>query len=90
MKTYGDAQFRNPFGTSSAGNDGHRGLHGAELARKLAALDAVSPWDAASMKRDASRLRKSKDQKKCNLALSVQLKNTRAFLHGSRSGISKR
>ena len=60
MKTYGDAQFRNPFGTSSAGNDGHRCLHGAEIARKLAALDAVSPRDAASMKRDAVRLRKSK------------------------------
>ena len=60
MKTYGAAQFRNPFGTSSAGNDGHRCLHGAEIARKLAALDAVSPRDAASMKRDASRLRKSK------------------------------
>ena len=60
MKTYGAARFRNPFGTSSAGNDGHRCLHGAEIARKLAALDAVFPRDAASMKRDAVRLRKSK------------------------------
>ena len=60
MKTYGAARFRNPFGTSSAGNDGHRCLHGAEIARKLAALDAVSPRDTASMKRDAVRLRKSK------------------------------
>lgn len=60
MKTYGAARFRNPFGTSSAGNDGHRCLQGAEIARKLAALDAVSPRDAASMKRDAVRLRKSK------------------------------
>ena len=60
MKTHGAARFRNPFGTSSAGNDGHRCLHGAEIARKLAALDAVFPRDAASMKRDAVRLRKSK------------------------------
>ena len=60
MKTYGEAQFRNPFGTSTAGNDGHGGLPGAELARKLASLDAVSPRDAVSMKRDALRLIKTK------------------------------
>ena len=60
MKTYGAARFRNPFGTLSAGNDGHVGMYGAELARKLASLDAVAPRYAASMKRDAVRLRKSK------------------------------
>jgi hypothetical protein len=62
MKTYGDAQFRNPFGTSVARGEDHEFLHGAELARKLSSLEAVRPTDATSMKRDASRLRKSHDR----------------------------
>ena len=62
MKTYGEAQFRNPFGTSDAGNGRREFLHGAELAGKLASLDAVSAKDAAALKRDACRLRKSRDR----------------------------
>ena len=60
MRMYGDAQFRNPFGTVDALQDNQGFLHGAELARKIESLDAISPKDAASLKRDTLLLRGSK------------------------------
>ena len=63
MKTYGDAQFRNPFGTSSvAAPEAPSFPGGRELAKRLAARAAIDAETAAQMKRDAASLRKAKDR----------------------------
>lgn len=62
MKTYGEAQFRNPFAAVGAAHGDHGFPRGAELARQLSSLDAIDSKDAVSMKSDARCLRKSKER----------------------------
>ena len=63
MNTYGEAQFRNPFAAIDTVREERGFPCGAELARRLRSLDAIDSKDAASMKRDAQHLRKSKERK---------------------------
>ena len=63
MKTYGDAQFRNPFGASTAAaTEAPSFPGGRELAKRLAARAAIDAETATQLKRDAAGLRKAKDR----------------------------
>lgn len=65
MLTYGEAQFRNPFGVSpKAGTSARPTLPtGKELAKRLAARPPLDRETAEEMKRDAKSLRKSKERR---------------------------
>ncbi len=66
MRTYGEAQFRNPFGASVESRTSTPGVPafptGAELARRIAARTAIDADTAGQMKRDAASIRKAKDR----------------------------
>ena len=66
MRTYGEAQFRNPFGASAeirtSISDVRTFPTGAELAKRIAARTAIDADTAEQMKRDAATLRKAKDR----------------------------
>ena len=66
MRTYGEAQFRNPFGASAEIRRSTFGTPafptGAELAKRIAARAAIDADTAEQMKRDAARMRKAKDR----------------------------
>ena len=64
MRTYGEAQFRNPFGTPVA-IDARPSVSpvfpsGAELARRIAARVPIDNESAKQMKRGVATLRKTK------------------------------
>lgn len=63
MRTYGEAQFRNPFGTHSeapAALAAQSFPNGQELAKRIASRVSINQETADGMKRDAATLRKSK------------------------------
>ena len=63
MRTYGEAQFRNPFGTHSAAPAALAAQsfpNGQELAKRIASRVSIDQETADGMKRDAATLRKSK------------------------------
>ncbi len=61
MRTYGEARARNPFGDPPAPEPSYR--TGPALARRLARSAGIDAETASQMKRDAARVRKSKDRK---------------------------
>ena len=62
MRTYGDAQFRNPFGTSApvSAEKAPSFPDGPEIARRIASRVPIGPETAVQMKRDAADLRKAR------------------------------
>ena len=63
MRTYGEPQFRNPFGAhpETAGATSEPSFpDGSELAKRIAARVSIDHETAEGMKRDAAGLRKSK------------------------------
>ena len=63
MRTYGEAQFRNPFGIhseSAVALPGQSFPNGPELAKRIASRVPIDQETADGMKRDAAGLRKSK------------------------------
>ena len=66
MRTYGEAQFRNPFGASveirTSVSDAPAFPTGADLAKRIASRAAIDADTAEQMKRDAASIRKAKDR----------------------------
>ncbi len=60
MRTYGKAQFRDPFAQVEGQRPATRFLRGAKLAESLRGLDGIDEDLAAQMKRDARGLRAAK------------------------------
>ena len=64
MRTYGEAQFRNPFGASAqirtSISDAPAFPTGADLAKRIASRAAIDSDTAEQMKRDAASIRKAK------------------------------